>query len=108
MPEVYEFHEAENMKYTIRLSANKDLQYKIGHLLTRPVGRPPNEVRRFHASFSYQAHSWKKRRRVVAKVEWRPGEFYPRVGLDPLCGSSVTDMAMPAERVVAFYNQRGT
>ena len=73
MPEVYEFLEAEGMKYTIRLPANRVLQDKIGHLLTRPVGRPPNEVRRFHASFTYQAQSWKKPRRVVAKVEWHRG-----------------------------------
>jgi len=71
-------------------------------LLTRPVGRPPNEVRRFYANFTYQAGSWTKSRRVVAKVEWHPGELYPRVGF------IVTNMARPAENVVAFYNKRGT
>ena len=55
-----------------------------------------------------QAGSWNKKRRVVAKVEWHPGELYPRVGLDPLRSSSVTNLSRPAERVVAFYNQRGT
>jgi Transposase DDE domain group 1 len=39
---------------------------------------------------------------VVAKVEWHPGELYPRVGF------IVTNLARPAERIVAFYNQRGT
>jgi hypothetical protein len=39
---------------------------------------------------------------VVAKVEWHPGELYPRVGF------IVTNLARPAERVVAFCNQRGT
>jgi len=78
------------------------LQESIGHLLTRPVGRPPNEARRYYASFSYQAGSWDKPRRVVAKVEWLPGELYPRVGF------IVTNLSRPAERVVAFYNQRGT
>ena len=56
------------------------LQGKIGYLLKRPVGRPPQEVRRFFASFSYRAQSWNKPRHVVAKVEWHPGELYPRVG----------------------------
>jgi Transposase DDE domain group 1/MobA-like NTP transferase domain len=42
-----------------------------------------------------------KPRRVVAKVEWHPG-VYPRVGF------IVTNMARPAENVVAFYNKRGT
>src|SRR5438876_11203961 len=85
-----------------RLPANRVLQDKIGYLLKRPVGRPPQEVRRYYASFSYQAQSWRKPRRVVAKVEWHPGELYPRVGF------IVTNLARPAERVVAFYNQRGT
>ncbi len=37
-----------------------------------------------------------------AGVEWHPGELYPRVGF------IVTNLSRPAERVVAFYNQRGT
>ena len=77
------------------------LQSSISHLLKRPVGRPPNHVRRYYASFSYQAGSWNTKRRVVAKVEWHPGELCPRIGY------IVTNMARPAERVVAFYNQRG-
>jgi hypothetical protein len=39
---------------------------------------------------------------VIAKVEWHPGELYPRVGF------IVTNLSRPAERVVAFYNKRGT
>ena len=53
---------------------------RIGHLLPRPVGRPPQKSRVFFASFSCQAQSWSKPRRVVAKVEWHRGELYPRVG----------------------------
>src|SRR5262249_50332266 len=60
MPEVYEFLEAERIKYAIRLPANQILQHRIGYLLKRPVGRPSNEVRRFHANFTYQAGSWTK------------------------------------------------
>jgi len=74
----------------------------LAYLLKRSVGRPPKEVRRYHASFSYRTASWTKPRRVVAKVEWLPGELYPRVGF------IVTNLSRPAERVVAFYNQRGT
>ena len=58
--------------------------------------------RMMSAGTTYQAQSWSKPRRVVAKVEWHPGELYPRVGF------IVTNLARPAERVVAFYNQRGT
>jgi Transposase DDE domain group 1 len=101
-PEMYEFLEAEGIGYTIRLPANRVLQDRIGYLIKRPVGRPPHEVRRYYASFTYRAQSWSKPRRVVAKVEWHPGELYPRVGFIN------TNLARPAERVVAFYNQRGT
>ena len=101
-PDIYEFLEAEDFLYAIRLSKNQVLQESIGHLLTRPVGRPPNHVRRYYASFSYQAGSWDRKRRVVAKVEWHRGELLPRVGF------IVTNLSRPAERVVAFYNQRGT
>jgi hypothetical protein len=101
-PEIYEFLEAEGVGSVIRLPANRILQEKIGYLLKRRFGRPPHEVRRFYASLSYQAQSGKKPRRVVAKIEWHPGEIYPRVGF------IVTNLARPAERVVAFHNQRGT
>src|SRR5262249_46039158 len=56
----------------------------------------------FHANFSYQAGTWTKPRRVIAKVEWHPGELYPRGGF------IVTNMSRQPERVVAFYNKRGT
>jgi hypothetical protein len=79
-PDIYEFLEAEGYGYVIRLPTNHVLQGKIGYLLSRPVGRPPLEVRRYYASFHYQAGSWTKPRRVVAKVEWHPGELCPRVG----------------------------
>jgi hypothetical protein len=45
-PEVYEFLEAENIGYAVRLPANNVLQGRIGYLLKRPVGRP-QEVRRY-------------------------------------------------------------
>jgi Transposase DDE domain group 1 len=102
MPGVYDYLEANRIKYAIRLPANRVLQDRIGYLLKRPVGRPPNHVHRSYANFHYQAASWTKPRRVIAKVEWHPGELYPRVGF------IVTNLSRPAERVVAFYNQRGT
>lgn len=40
--------------------------------------------------------------RYRGKVEWHPGELYPRVGF------IVTNMARRAENVVTIYNKRGT
>ena len=101
-PDVYEYLEAEGFLYAIRLPANPVLQRRVSHLLTRPVGRPSRQIRRYYVSFDYQAQSWDRARRVVAKIEWHPGELIPRHGF------IVTNLSRPAERVVAFYNRRGT
>jgi hypothetical protein len=101
-PEIYERLEQEGIQYAIRLPANDVLQRRIGHLLTRPVGRPPKKPIISFASFRYQAKGWTRPRRVVARVEWHQGELYPRVGF------IVTNLSRPSERVVKFYNGRGT
>ena len=64
--------------YAIRLPANEVLQESITHLLKRPVGRPPREVRRYYASFSYQAGTWDKSRSAAAH------DAHPAVRLSPL------------------------
>ena len=69
-PELYEFLEAEGYEYAIRLPKNDVLQQEIAPLLTRPVGRPSNRPVVLYADFLYQAQSWNRARRVVAKVEW--------------------------------------
>ena len=51
IPELYETLEAEGSFYTIRLKGNAVLQEAVAHLLKRPVGRPPNYVRRFYHDF---------------------------------------------------------
>ena len=102
MPSMYEYLESEGIEYAIRLPANQILQNEIAHLLRRPVGRPPHYVQRLCSTFRYQAGSWSIARRVVAKVEWHPGELFPRVGF------IVTNLTRRPKNVVAFYNQRGT
>ena len=102
-PEIYEYLEAEGLLYVIRLKANAILQRNIAHLLTRPVGRPPDHVRPFPRQLQLSG-------RIVeqeAAVSWpkwsgTPGELVPRVGF------IVTNLSRPTKRVVAFYNHRGT
>lgn len=101
-PEIYDYLEESGYLYAIRLPANQRLQDKIRHLLTRPVGRPPKKPIVLLYEFSYQAASWDKPRRVVAKVEWHQGELFPRVGF------IVTNMSAKPKGVVHFYNGRGT
>jgi hypothetical protein len=71
-------------------------------LLTRPVGRPSHKPVVRYKGFLYQAESWKKARRVVAKVEFHFGELFPRVGF------IVTNLETDSRAVVRFYNKRGT
>ena len=102
IPGLYEMLEAEDYFYAIRLRANPVLQARIAHLLKRPVGRPPKGAKRIYGDVEYQAVSWGKPRRVVAKIEWHPGEMFPRVGF------VVTNLPMEPDWVVRFYNRRGT
>ncbi len=102
IPELYDLLEAEGYEYVIRLKANQMLERHIGHLLTRPAGRPPTRPQRFYHSFDYQAKSWDHPQRVVAKVEWHQGELVPRVGF------IVTNLGGGSKSVVDFYNGRGT
>ncbi len=79
-PEVYEALEEREVKYAIRLPANDNLERSIRELLKRPVGRPSYRPVVRYKSFLYQVASWKRARRVVAKVEFHFGELLPRVG----------------------------
>ena len=90
------------MKYAIRIPANDSLEGDIAELLTRPVGRPSHKPVVWYKSFLYQAESWTKARRVVAKVEFHAGELFPRVGF------IVTNLETDSRAVVRFYNKRGT
>jgi len=101
-PEIYEYLENHGYLYAIRLPANSLLEDHISFLLTRPVGRPPKKPIVWHYDFMYQAASWDRPRRVVAKIEWHEGELFPKVGF------VVTNMSAKNEGVIHFYNGRGT
>src|SRR5499427_3659149 len=101
-PEVYEALEERGVNYAIRIPANENLERDIAEPLPRPVGRPSIKPLVEYKSFLYQAASWKKARRMVAKVEHHQGELFPRVGF------IVTNLSSPSLAVVRFYNKRGT
>lgn len=103
MPAIYERLEETDYFYAIRLPSNAVLRSKIAHRTTRPLGRPSQtKVKRLCEDIEYQAQSWDKPRRVIAKIEWHPGELFPKVGL------IVTSMPMDPDWLLCFYNQRGT
>lgn len=90
------------MDYAIRIPANRSLELAVEDLLFRPRGRPRRKPLVRYKSFGYQADSWTRPRRVVAKVEHHAGELFPRVGF------IVTNLTLPSRSVVRFYNKRGT
>jgi len=101
-PEVYEYCEGERVTYFIRLPANAVLNRLIDPYLTRPVGRPPKSGIQIRlVDFRYQAQTWDRERRVVAKIEWHAGELFPSIGF------IVTNSRLPAGKVVKVYNGRG-
>ena len=99
---LYEALEERGVSYAIRIPANENLERDIAELQPRPVGRPGLKPLVEYKSFLYQAASWKRARRVVAKMEHHPGELFPRVGF------LVTNLSLPSRAVVRFYNKRGT
>jgi hypothetical protein len=56
----------------------------------------------FRGDAAFEAASWNRSRRVVAKVEFHFGELFPRVGF------IVTNFRTSSRAVVRFYNKRGT
>ncbi len=102
LPGLYEALERQDVEYTIRLPANAVLERAIEDLLGRPRGRPSRAPLVRYRSFQYQAASWGRSRRVIAKVEHHLGELFPRVGF------IVTTLTGTNRAVVRFYNQRGT
>jgi len=101
-PEIYEALEERGVNYVIRIPANKNLELEIADILFRPAGRPSAKPLGRYESFRYQAASWSKPRRIVAKVEHHAGGLFPRVGV------LVTNMTLPSRSRVRFYNKRGT
>ncbi len=102
LPALYEALERRGVRYAIRLPANDVLERSIEDLVTRPRGRPSYAPLVRYRSFAYQAASWDRPRRVIAKIEHHLGELFPRVGF------IVTTLTGTNRAVVRFYNQRGT
>ena len=91
-PEIYDYLEARNIGYAIRLRSNQVLQREIAPRLIRPTEwLSPKPIVSYH-DFVYQAQSWNVARRVVSKVEWHQGELFPRVGF------IVTNLSYPGHR----------
>ena len=100
-PGTYEYCEEQRITYFIRLPNNANLMRLLGPHLNRPVGRPPKSgIQVKVVDLQYQAKTWHKARRVVAKIEWHEDELFPRIGF------VVTNSRLPAGKVIKVYNGR--
>jgi len=100
-PETYEYCEEHRITYFIRLPSNANLIRLLEPYLNRPVGRPPkNGIQVKIVDLHYQAKSWSRPRRVVAKIEWHRGELFPRIGF------VVTSSRLPAGKVTKVYTEK--
>jgi hypothetical protein len=93
----------EDVNDAERLRHDPAMRWVVGGRAALSGAASPSQMGRFETRWlSYQAGTWTKPRRLVVKVEWHPGELYPRVGF------IVTNLARPPENFVAFYNKFGT
>ncbi len=100
-PETYEYCEEQRITYFIRLPSNANLMRLLEPHLNRPVGRPPKSgIQVKIVDLHYQAKSWSRPRRAVAKIEWQRGELFPRIGF------VITNSRLPAGKVIKVYNGR--
>jgi hypothetical protein len=102
IPKLYELCEELGVEYAIRLKENNCLAEGISDLLIKPVEKLKDKYITLYKDFMYQAKSWDKARRVIAKIEHHPDELFPRVGF------IITSLSWRDKKVVKFYNKRGT
>jgi len=105
VPGLYTLCEKNNVFYAIRLKANHRLNNKAQDLaekIQKERNLPVGSATVIYTEFQYQAASWGTTRRVVVKLERPEGELF----FQPTF--IVTNMSLPAKRVVKFYQNRGT
>jgi len=70
-PEIYEYCEREQLTYVIGFSRNRRLEAAVEELVVegRQAYEQEGVKQRLFTEFSYQADSWDRARRMVAKVE---------------------------------------
>jgi hypothetical protein len=101
IPAMYEYCEAENLKYIIGLIRNDVLERMIETLLhTAHEGyTKTGKKQRMFAEGQYQAGSWEKARRVIMKAEW--------LKQGPNTRFVVSNLSYRPKRLYEFYTERG-
>jgi hypothetical protein len=101
IPELFELCETLGVEYAIRIKSNSRLEELVADVV-KTIKKDRQKVVTLYKTLSYQAVSWDKARRIIAKIEQYPDELFPRVGF------IVTSLKWQDKKVVKFYNKRGT
>lgn len=100
--------EAHHITYLGRLKSNEVLNRMAAPYLTRPAGRPPNELREWYHELTYRAGSWETPRRVILVVKEKEQKKPEDKPFDTFF--LVTNLARrhyPPHQVLALYRRRG-
>ena len=97
--------EERHTPYVARIKNNAVLDRLAQPYLTRPVGRPPSELRTWTVETTYKAKDWSRERRVVLVIQEKPDEFLLHYFW--LLTSWTAD-EKDADGLLETYRQRGT
>ena len=100
-PRLMKLCEKLGIKYAFRIKSNSRLEKLVADV-AKNIKKDNQKVVTFYKDFLYQAGSWDKARRIIAKIEQYPDELFPRVSF------IVTSLRWQDKKVVKFYNKRGT
>jgi len=101
IPGLFELCEELGAEYTIRIKENSRLD-ELVEKTVKSIKKDKNKVVTVYKDLRYQAASWDKPRRIIAKIEQHPNELFPQVGF------IITNLKWRDKKVVKFYNKRGT
>lgn len=99
--ELMKLCEELGVEYAFRIKENSRLEEMVADLI-KSIKRDKEKVVVVYKDFRYQAGTWDKPRRIIAKIEWYPTELFPKVRF------IVTSLRWRDKKVVKFYNKRGT
>ncbi len=101
IPGLYELCEELRIDYAVRIKENKKIAEKLEEYTKKPVERPVNKPMIKYVNFRYRAGTWKKERRIVAKIEQHPGELFARIGY------IATSLKQGNKQIVKYLQQGG-
>ena len=105
-PQFYELNEKYDAQYYVKLKMNAVLKRTIEARISEEeekegFGKLRTQEKEIFFEFQYAAKSWSKKRRILARVQWKGGELFP------VCSAIVTnDIQCTPQEGFAFYNGR--